>query len=944
MYYCGYGERALRLLGVASGATAGVDAASRTAIDEYPPFALPGDQTVYHPDRPADIRHVEIDVRLDFDKRSISGLVTTHYTALFEEVRQIQLDAAELVIEQVTLAGAKHTPLAFHTEGERLSITLDQPYRHGEEFAVAIRYWAEPRTGLVFVYPMEGDPTLPHQVWTQGQTEYHHFWFPCHDFPNDRATTRVKATVPGTFFALSNGRLEGVQEHKDGAKTYSWYQEFPHPAYLVTLVAGEFSELSDKWRSIPANYYVRPGREDDGRRMLDNTPKMMELYSQRFGVDYPYAKYAQIVPEMFLGAMENTSATTHSYRLLPDKRASLDWTPEPVVAHELVHQWFGDLLTCRDWGHIWLNESFATYFEAVWAEHSKGQDEFHTELWHNLHNYLEADRHGRRPIVYSVYRKNASELFDRHVYEKGSLVLHMLRFVLGEESFWRAIQAYTRRNKGREVITADLERAIEETTGRSMVRFFEQWVYKAGHPEFKVSYAWDDEHSMARVTVRQTQKVTEQTPVFVTPVEIGFMVPESANARPDDPKAKATLHTFRVQIEQAEATFYLPLARRPFSVRFDQGSQIIKTLEFERPAEMLRYQLRHDPDVLGRIEAAEALGKLADPQSIAALEQALVAEPFWSVRGAIAEALGGQRSERALSILVAALDKIDEPKARRTIVAALGAFSAPEQQALAERAAQKLLALLNRGEKSYFVEAAAATALGKTRAPGAYDRLVAMLDTPSWNETIRGGVFAGLGELGEERVVPIMTAWLLDRKRPMDARAMAASGLRALASTRRIDSQEAETQAVNALIAALDDPWELVSRNAILGLREWGDPRAIPAIERVISTSPDEHTVRTARQVVLRLKKGRHGGQEAQKLRSDLEEVREENRKLRARLEALEARMGSADGANATNAANGAVFAPRRRTRRNGVASAAGGAGQTAASPDAPPSGNGQGR
>jgi len=938
VYYCGYGERALRLVGVASGAAAGVDAASCAAIDEYPPFALPGDQTVYHPDRPADIRHVEIDVRLDFDKRSISGLVTTHYTALFEEVRQIRLDAAELVIEQVTLAGAKHTPLAFHTEGERLHVTLDRPYRHGEEFAVAIRYWAQPRTGLVFVYPMDGDPTLPHQVWTQGQTEYHHFWFPCHDFPNDRATTRVKATVPGAYFALSNGRLEGVQEHKDGAKTYSWYQDFPHPAYLVTLVAGEFSELGDKWRSIPVNYYVRPGREDDGHRMLDNTPKMMELYSQRFGVDYPYAKYAQIVPEMFLGAMENTSATTHSYRLLPDKRASLDWTAEPVVAHELVHQWFGDLLTCRDWGHIWLNESFATYFEAVWTEHAKGQDEFHTELRHNLHNYLEADRHGRRPIVYSVYRKNASELFDRHVYEKGSLVLHMLRFVLGEESFWRAIQAYTRRNKGREVITADLERAIEETTGRSMVRFFEQWVYKGGHPEFTVSYAWDDEHSMARVSVRQTQKVTEQTPVFVTPVEIGFMVPESANARPDDPKAKATLQTFRVQVEQAEATFYVPLARRPFSVRFDQGGHLIKTLEFERPAEMLRYQLRHDPDVLGRIEAAEALGKLADPQSIAALEQALVAEPFWSVRGAIAEALGEQRSERALGILTAALDKIDEPKARRAIVTALGNFSAPEQQALAERAVQRLVALLDRGEKSYFVEAAAATALGKTRAPGAYERLVAMLETPSWNETIRGGVFAGLGELGEERVVPIMTGWLLDRKRPMDARAMASHGLTVLARTHRVESREAETAAVNALMAALDDPWELVSRNAIQGLREWGDPRAIPALERLMAATPDERAVRLARQTILRLKRGRHAGQEAQKLRGDLEEMREENRKLRARLEALEARLGSPDGAAATN---GAVSAPRRRARRNGAAS---GAASTASAAEAPAHENGQTR
>jgi aminopeptidase N len=937
VYYCGYGDRALHLLGVEAGTMSGADSELSAAVEEYPVFPLPGDQPVYHPDRPADIHHVEIDVRLDFDRDTVGGVVTTHYTALFDEVRQVRLDAAELVIEQVTLAG-KNTSLAFYTEGEKLYITLDRPYRHGEQFAVAIRYWAKPRTGLVFVHPMPGDPTLPHQAWTQGQTEYHHFWFPCHDSPNDRATTRVRATVPAKFFALSNGKLEGVQEHKDGTKTYNWFQEFPHPAYLVSLVAGEFSELGDKWRDVPVNYYVRPGREDDGHRMFDNTPKMIELYAQRFGVDYAYAKYAQVVAEMFLGAMENTSATTHSYRLLPDKRASLDWTPEPVVAHELVHQWFGDLLTCRDWGHIWLNESFATYFEAVWTQHSKGEDEFRTELRQNLHNYLEADRHGRRPIVYSVYRKNAQELFDRHVYEKGSLVLHMLRYVLGEQGFWRAIQTYARRNKGREVITADLERAIEETTGRSMARFFEQWLYRAGHPEFKVSYNWDEEHHMARLTVRQTQKVTEQTPVFVTPVEIGFMVPEGDNARPDDPKAKAQLQTFRVEVEQADQTFYFPLARRPFSVRFDQGGNIIKTLEFERPADLLRYQLRHDSDVLGRIEAAEALGKLADPQSIAALEQALVEEQFWSARGAIAEALGKQRTERALGILLAALDQIDEPKARRAIVAALGNFRAPEQQQLAERAAEKLLALLRAKEKSLFVEGAAATALGKTRAPAAYDWLVAMLDTPSWNETIRGGAFAGLGELGEARAIPVMTAWLLDRSHPMDARAMAANGLRVLASTKRVDSQEAEAQAVNALIAAVDDPWEMVQRNAILALREWGDPRAIPAIERVIASSPDERSVRTARQTVLRLKKGRHGGQEAQKLRGDLEELREENRKLRTRLEALETRLGSG-GANGANGKSGTAAAgTRRRTRRTGTTQTLAAAD---AKSDAPATGNG---
>jgi len=899
MYYCGRSALAQELLLGVVGAE---------ALGRVPSFALPGDKPVYGPDRPADVRHVEIDVTLDFASDSVFGAVTTHYTALFDRVREVSLDAAELAIEQVTMAGKK-SPLTYWSEGEKLHIRLDRDYAFGDRFAVSVRYSAHPRNGLVFVHPMEGNPDLPTQAWTQGQTEYHHYWFPCHDFPNDRATTALKATVPGAYFALSNGALEGVGENPDGTKTYAWRQDFPHPMYLITLVAGEFTELPDQWRDIPVNYYVRPGREADGHRMLDNTPRMIELFSTKTGVEYPYVKYAQIVPEMFLGAMENTSATTHSYRLMPDERASLDWSPDDVVAHELAHQWFGDLLTCRDWGHIWLNESFATFMEEVWMEHDKGEDEARTHFRTNLQLYLDADKRGRRPIVYNVYRKYGGELFDRHVYEKGSLVLNLLRFTLGEDAFWRAINLYLERNRGREVITADLERAIEEATGRSMGRYFEQWVYKAGHPEFSVSYSWDDQQRLAKVSVQQTQEVTALTPLFVTPVEIAFMVPDAEGPRKKG--QTATLRSFRVMIEEAQQTFYFPLERRPLSVRFDQGGWLIKTLDFKRPSELLRYQLAHDPDVLGRIEAAEALGGLADEASLNALEEALVSERFWSVTQAIATALGAQRTQRALDALIGALDTVTEPRARRGIVAALGNFRAPEQQELATRAAQALTDLLRHGEPSYFVEAAAIVSLGATRTANAFETLTPLLNRASWNEVIRGAVFAGLGDLGDPRGAEVMSSWLLDRSKPMDARAVAASGLGALARTKLIDPGETQTVAVNALIAALDDPWELTQMTAINALGEWSDMRAIPALERVIATMTEDRMVRNSRQVILRLQRGRSAEQETRTLRSDLEQVREANRTLRERVETLEARLNGANGSDGGQSENGVVKAAK---------------------------------
>ena len=184
------------------------------------------------------------------------------------------------------------------------------------------------------------------------------------------------------------------------------------------------------------------------------------------------------------------------------------------------------MIAVRDWSHTWLKESFATYFAAAWMQHDLGEDEFRTELHDDLHSYLDADRRGRRPIVYNVYHKNGNELFDRHVYEKGSRVLHMLRQILGEEPFWRALQTYTQRNQWREVITADFERAVEEATGRSMAQFFEQWLYKAGPPEFRCATPGTTSQHMAKLTVKQTQKVDERTPLFVTPVDLGFMVPE----------------------------------------------------------------------------------------------------------------------------------------------------------------------------------------------------------------------------------------------------------------------------------------------------------------------------------------------------------------------------------------------------------------------------------
>jgi aminopeptidase N len=488
--------------------------------------------------------------------------------------------------------------------------------------------------------------------------------------------------------------------------------------------------------------------------------------------------------------------------------------------------------------------------------------------------------------VYNLYHSSGNDVFDGHAYEKGSLVLHMLRFVLGETAFWRAIQHYIQSNRGREVITADLERAIEESSGRSMGRFFEQWVYRAGHPEFEVAFNWDSDHKLASLTVKQTQEIDEHHPCFVTPVDIAFTLPIADDA----PEGETTTSTFRVQIEEAQQRFVFPLPRKPLAVRFDPGGWILKTLTFERSAEMLRYQLVHDPDVLGRIEAAEELGKLGDPKSAEALAQALLTDAFWGVRAEVAATLGKLRTEAALTALLTALEQERDPKARRGIVAALGSFRVPEQPELAERAASALAALLKQGDPSYFVEGAAATALGKTRTSGAFEQLVAALDRPSWNEIIRAGVFQGLAALGDPAAAGVLAGWL-DRSKPIQARAAAAGALGTLAKDHRLDHGEPRQQAVNALLGGLDDPWTPVRASAARSLAALRETSALGALDQIAASDLDGRLVRTVRLAAKAIREGKAAGDEVRQLRSDFDAMKEENRKLRERLEALEARL-----------------------------------------------------
>ncbi len=282
-------------------------------------FELPGDQLHYAPDRPADTRHVKLEISLDFEQETISGTAYTTLSALYDEVKTITFDAVELQIENVALTNG--TKLAYSTTDKQLSVILDRPYTYGEEFTITVTYHAKPRTGLHFIKPAPEDPTRPVQAWTFGQPRYHSYWFPCHDAPNDRATTEIIATVPAQFLTVSNGNLLEIIDH-GATKTHHWRHDVPHAAYLVSLVVGDFAVIKDNYKGKPVNYYVRKDRREDAPLYMGKTPEMMHFFAEYTGVEYPYDKYAQTVVEIYTGAMEHTTATTHSFALLMDKRGS----------------------------------------------------------------------------------------------------------------------------------------------------------------------------------------------------------------------------------------------------------------------------------------------------------------------------------------------------------------------------------------------------------------------------------------------------------------------------------------------------------------------------------------------------------------------------------------------------------------------------------------------
>lgn len=799
---------------------------------------LPGDDH-HAPDRRFRIHHLKLELRFDLPNQSVSGKATLTISPFADGLQTIELDAAEFNVSRVRhippqaepddspliMLGSSAVNLPFSTQPERLSIELDRPLQRDEEVMIEIAYSCRPRKGLYFIHPDEAYPNKPFQIWSQGQTEDAHWWFPCADTPHQKMTTELLATVDEKYFALSNGALVGsVGNQAEKTITYHWRQEQPHPSYLVTVVIGEYELIQERLQGLPVEYYVYADRAEQGKTLFARTPEMIEFFADKFGYPYPFAKYSQVLVDDFLfGAMENTSATTMTDRCLLDERAALDVNYEDIVAHELAHHWWGDLVTCKHWSEIWLNESFATYSEYLWREHTRGSDEARFALFQDFLTYLNEDLSShRRPILFRRYRYS-EELMDRHAYEKGACVLHMLRHVLGDEAFFRSMARYLSKFAFGVAETNDLKTAIEEVTGKNLHWFFDQWIYGAGYPELEVEYEWQREQKMLRLSVRQVQKADEEDDVveaFRFPVEIEIVI-----ANPDAFIETDLRKSFHVWIEKAEQEFYFPCETKPRLVVFDKGHRVFKLLRFLKSQQELIYQLHHDEDMLGRVRAARELSVYKTDEARQALQQVLSGEDFRAVRMAAAISLGEVKSQETRRALREAYIVCTDSHVRRACVWALGCDSK-----VAETTLQFLREVIA-NDPSYFVQIAAIRALGnlgqKAEDNIAYDALNAALAKGAWQEVVRASVFQTFKHAKEKRAVDLA----MQHSKYGEHIAVRVAAIGALGAIgKELHKDKADDKIVDHLLEFLHDKAIRARVVSIRALGKIGNERALPLL------------------------------------------------------------------------------------------------------------------
>lgn len=854
-------------------------------------FPEPGAEPVFAPDRGFEIGRIDLELDVDPVRRSFAGRARLQILPLPTGLGEVRLDLDDVELDAVE--DEKGAPLAVRYGDGSLRV-LGLPPQGG---VVVVRYRGRPVRGLYFTGPTVAHPRRQEMAWTQCQDQDAHFIVPCLDHPGVRhpwgIVVRVDHPQASGFTVVSNGELRS----REGA-CWTWEQAEAIPAYLLTVVVARLEVVEDGSVDGRAVRYLVPELDVDGqaarveqvRRIFGRTPAMIRFLSQRLGRAYPWPRYDQVVVHDFIfGGMENVAATTLTDVVLTDDRAALDVEYDDLIVHELMHQWFGDLVTCQDWSQGWLNEGWATFSEQLWKEHAEGQERADLHAWNALAHYLDEDGGRYRRAIVSYRFREPIDVFDRHLYEKGSLVLRTLRAELGAEVFWAGTASYLHRYGGGAVHTLDFQRAMEAASGRSLDRFFRQWIWGAGHPELKVSLSHDNGLLQVQVEQGQTPGPVQGDPEHLVAECFAFDLTVVV-------VAGGVRHSHRLPVRRRSAGFYLPCPVAPERVEVDPAFELLADLSLKGPRDWMIGSLRHGSGIVARIRAARALAEEGSPLAIGALVAALQAEPFYGVRVELVGLLGRRGGEIAANAVRAALGDAD-PRVRRAAVEAMGSSAPAEHN-------RDLVRVVHEGDPSIMVEGAALQVLGDLvaradagepvlptgmAADSLFRLLVDALGRASWAEILRQRAVDGLARTRRAEALTL----LLELTGPGSGdrvRAAAASGLGRLAS----GDKALRRAAVDRLMVLARDPAWRVAWASISALGTAGDARASGTLAEIHASALEGRLRRTAFEASRRLSSGAE--QPIEQLRGSLEKGRKDAEALRDRLDRLEARTAPATG------------------------------------------------
>ncbi len=538
------------------------------ALSVYLLFAAAADaQTGRPPDlnraQTFDVQHYTIRVSFDRAKKQVIGDTTVSLKPLKDGLRVVELDAVDIAFQSVVLEphGAQ---LQYKTVRDKVIVSLDKPYAPADTISIRFRYTATPVKGVYFVAADKGRSA---QIWTQGEPEEARYWIPSFDFPSDKATTEQIITAEMDETVIGNGELVSKTDNPNGSRTWHYKMSVPHSTYLISFVIGKYVLVQEKYKDIPVGYYVYPGKEGVVKNAYGRTLDMFSVFEDLTGVPYPFNKYDQTMVANFqFGGMENITATTMADTeiFFADfefgRNAVMD-----LVSHELAHTWFGNMVTCKNWAELWLNEGFATFMEAAYREKAFGRDDYKRKIRTDAAQFLVNDTvNKRRHGLYNRRAGDVTSLFDNPstTYNKGGVVVHMLREQVGDKEFWKAVNTYLTRHRFGNVETADLKRAMEEVSGQDLGWFFDQWVYGTGSPKLDVRKVYSASGKTLRLTVTQVQNPVDLVPAaFQIPLDVEITTASGTRKE-------------RVDITRRVQTFTLPVDGRPTAMKFDPDEKI----------------------------------------------------------------------------------------------------------------------------------------------------------------------------------------------------------------------------------------------------------------------------------------------------------------------------------------------------------------------------------